>query len=84
MKKIVYISFFALIAASCQKEQITPSYASPSSLEKDVNDDGTTFGGSLTNNGASTGGTDHGTDGDVNDGTDITDPMRKKDKKDNK
>ena len=61
MKKLVYISFFMLLLASCQKEG-----------EVVVSTGGTT-----------TEGTDNG-DGGVDSGGDITDPMRKKDKKDNK
>lgn len=82
MKKIVYISFLALFFASCQKEEIIPnsSHVQPTSTEK-----GTSSGGGTSTSGevATTGGTTVD-DGTIDPGGDITDPMRRKDKKDNK
>lgn len=82
MKKIIYISFLALFFASCQKEQIVPNYSrtQPMSTEK-----GTTGGGGTSTSGevTTTGGTTTD-DGTIDPGGDITDPMRRKDKKDNK
>jgi hypothetical protein len=68
MKKIVYIAVLLFVAASCQKEDIRPNVQSiQNSTEKGVSGDGTETNPEST---------------DPNEeGNDITDPMRKKDKK---
>lgn len=86
MKKLVYISFFMLLLASCQKEEIIPNTTSikPSETEKGTDGGGSNTGEIIVSTGGTTTeGTDNG-NGGVDSGGDITDPMRKKDKKDNK
>jgi len=84
MKKLVLIVGLVLVAASCQKEQIVPRttgsagnnaiMACPTNDNQDIPAPGT-----LSSTGTAAG--DNG--GNLDDDGDITDPMRKKDKKGN-
>lgn len=70
MKKIVYIAALVFVAASCQKEEFCPKKQStPEAAVKSATE------GTVT--------TETSTE-TVPDGNDITDPMRKKDKKGSK
>jgi hypothetical protein len=85
MKKVVLILSVVFVAASCQKETIVPNGTSSQDITKSATfkggeDDNTHGGGTGTIYGDDTNPTDPT---DPDDGS-ITDPMKKKDKKDSK
>jgi hypothetical protein len=85
MKKLVLIVGLVLVAASCQKEQIVPRTAGNTGNNSAImacptNDNqDTPTPGTLSSTGTAT----DDNAGNLEDDGDITDPMRKKDKKGN-
>ena len=91
MKKLVFIVSLVFVAASCQKENIVPNepVVHPGALKSctatDPNEDGNHGGsaGTVSTNETTTTTTTDPTTGSGDEGA-ITDPMKKKDKKDSK
>lgn len=87
MKKLVLIVGLVLVAASCQKEQIVPRSSANGTgnnsaiMACPTNETPTPTAGSISSTGGTTVTAGDNT-GNLEDG-DITDPMRKKDKKGN-
>lgn len=86
MKKITLIASLLIVFTACQKADIRPRTVSPDSTEEVKSlslDTPDSNGGNPNALGGSSESTDPGDPTDPN-GGDITDPLRKKDQKDNK